>query len=72
MGLLTTSLNDMCVHYWIIDSHNDGYCKRCNATKTFLRTPLKYNKVWPLDFATKTTQDEMTVLEHEELPIVVE
>jgi len=59
-----------CVHYWIIDSHNDGYCKRCNATKTFLRTPLKYNKIWPLDLTSKakTTQDEMDVLEYEQLP----
>ncbi len=31
----------MCVHYWIIDSHNKGICRKCDKEKDFSPYPIK-------------------------------
>ena len=34
----------MCVHYWVIDSLNNGICKRCGGVKDFSSPPIKMTK----------------------------
>ena len=34
----------MCVHYWVIDSSNQGICKKCGKGESFSPPPIKLTK----------------------------
>ena len=34
----------MCVHHWMLDSFNQGTCKRCGVKRDFSEPPIKLTK----------------------------
>ena len=36
---------EMCVHHWILDSFNQGVCKKCGREKDFSEPPIKLTKL---------------------------
>ena len=62
--------DQICVHHYIIDQSNNAECKHCGNVRTFQRSPINYNSVWPVDFTQRQTRLEYISVENVDTVIV--